>query len=257
MKKTRTDQLRGFTLIELLVVIAIIAILAAILFPVFAQAKMAAKKTASVSNLKQITLAWIMYGTDYDDTVMRVATGAWPKVYYWWGSFDGTELREEEGLLYTYIKNQKIQTDPTFDPKLRTALGETGYGYNYMYLSPATYEPPSWAEIPQAVSHTQIGSPSNTVAFASSARMGGWAPPYVLEANTYLEPPSSEYPTLHARYNGTGAASWCDGHVTSIRPTYRLEEFGWSNYDPELFKQNHLGDLTRDGAFTDELFDLD
>ena len=60
---------RGFTLIELLVVIAIIAILAAILFPVFAQAKAAAKKTVDLSNLKQQTLAIIMYEADVDDVI--------------------------------------------------------------------------------------------------------------------------------------------------------------------------------------------
>jgi len=59
----------GFTLIELLVVIAIIAILAAILFPVFAQAKEAAKKTSCLSNIKQIDLASLMYEGDYDDTI--------------------------------------------------------------------------------------------------------------------------------------------------------------------------------------------
>jgi len=58
---------KAFTLIELLVVIAIIAILAAILFPVFAAAKDAAKKTASISNLKQIGLSTLMYASDYDD----------------------------------------------------------------------------------------------------------------------------------------------------------------------------------------------
>jgi prepilin-type N-terminal cleavage/methylation domain-containing protein len=58
---------RGFTLIELLVVIAIIAILAAILFPVFAQAKEAAKKTQTLSNVKNIGLANLMYSSDYDD----------------------------------------------------------------------------------------------------------------------------------------------------------------------------------------------
>jgi prepilin-type N-terminal cleavage/methylation domain-containing protein len=62
---------RAFTLIELLVVIAIIAILAAILFPVFAQAKEAAKKTQCVSNTKQTALAAIMYAGDFEDVMPR------------------------------------------------------------------------------------------------------------------------------------------------------------------------------------------
>src|SRR5271170_5551956 len=59
---------RAFTLIELLGVIAIIAILAAILFPVFAHAKEAAKKITCLSNVRQLNDAWIMYANDYDDT---------------------------------------------------------------------------------------------------------------------------------------------------------------------------------------------
>ncbi len=62
---------KAFTLIELLVVIAIIAILAAILFPVFAQAKLAAKKTVALSNAKQIALANFMYMNDNDDAVVK------------------------------------------------------------------------------------------------------------------------------------------------------------------------------------------
>jgi prepilin-type N-terminal cleavage/methylation domain-containing protein len=69
MNNRNASQHRAFTLIELLVVIAIIAILAAILFPVFAQAKMAAKKTAALSNIKQTALATTMYANDYDDTL--------------------------------------------------------------------------------------------------------------------------------------------------------------------------------------------
>jgi prepilin-type N-terminal cleavage/methylation domain-containing protein len=65
------NKQRAFTLIELLVVIAIIAILAAILFPVFAQAKLAAKKTADLSNLNQMGLATLMYASDYDDDYPR------------------------------------------------------------------------------------------------------------------------------------------------------------------------------------------
>jgi len=63
------SERKGFTLIELLVVIAIIAILAAILFPVFAQAKEAAKKATCVSNNKQIGLGIVLYANDFDDTL--------------------------------------------------------------------------------------------------------------------------------------------------------------------------------------------
>jgi prepilin-type N-terminal cleavage/methylation domain-containing protein len=78
----RGNSTGGFTLIELLVVIAIIAILAAILFPVFAQAKEAAKKTQAISNFKQIGTAGVMYSADWNDKLplgatRRVTDGAW------------------------------------------------------------------------------------------------------------------------------------------------------------------------------------
>lgn len=77
---------RGFTLIELLVVIAIVAILAALLFPVFAQAKLAAKKTASLNNLKQIGTATVLYAGDYDDVLPRTmdSAGGVPETISWW-----------------------------------------------------------------------------------------------------------------------------------------------------------------------------
>ena len=70
-----SSQRRAFTLIELLVVIAIIAILAAILFPVFAQAKEAAKKTGCLSNQKNIGMAHMLYIGDYDDTALIDSSG--------------------------------------------------------------------------------------------------------------------------------------------------------------------------------------
>lgn len=79
--KTNHNNRRAFTLIELLVVIAIIAILAAILFPVFAQAKEAAKKTQSISNAKQTGTAFMIYTADYDDLMpnmmLMAAAGTW------------------------------------------------------------------------------------------------------------------------------------------------------------------------------------
>jgi len=84
---------KAFTLIELLVVIAIIAILAAILFPVFAQAKLAAKKSSDLSNQKQMDLAIIQYQGDSDDcfpeqTGLSTALGGWPWNYNQYIPFD-------------------------------------------------------------------------------------------------------------------------------------------------------------------------
>jgi len=91
---------KGFTLIELLVVIAIIAILAAILFPVFAQAKEAAKKTSCLSNAKQLGTAVLMYGNDNDDDVVAwLSCGA---------SCNAVVPRPERiwtGRLQPYVKN--------------------------------------------------------------------------------------------------------------------------------------------------------
>ncbi|MBC7808436.1 MAG: prepilin-type N-terminal cleavage/methylation domain-containing protein, partial [Akkermansiaceae bacterium] len=71
MQKNRLAVRNGFTLIELLVVIAIIAILAAILFPVFAQARDKARQTSCLSNIKQLGLAMVQYTIDYDETYPR------------------------------------------------------------------------------------------------------------------------------------------------------------------------------------------
>jgi prepilin-type N-terminal cleavage/methylation domain-containing protein/prepilin-type processing-associated H-X9-DG protein len=74
---------KGFTLIELLVVIAIIAILAAILFPVFAQARDKARQTGCLSNLKQVGTALMMYGQDYDERLP--ASCSWGRGWTWFG----------------------------------------------------------------------------------------------------------------------------------------------------------------------------
>ena len=90
---------RGFTLIELLVVIAIIAILAAILFPVFARAREKARQASCSSNLKQIALGVLMYAQDYDETNLR--NGNWDGVPYW------------QLTVYPYINNWQIFECPS------------------------------------------------------------------------------------------------------------------------------------------------
>jgi len=105
----RSKAVRAFTLIELLVVIAIIAILAAILFPVFAQAKEAAKKTACLSNTKQISLGLQMYMNDYDD----VYPGALPWVYDVSNQHPSSAAGSRMPIdmqVYPYTKNDNIWT---------------------------------------------------------------------------------------------------------------------------------------------------
>lgn len=98
---------KGFTLIELLVVIAIIAILASILFPVFAKARWSARKTVCLSNMKQIGLAMMMYSQDYDESYPAAqwhaeAGGGWDcaTTFFGYGRIGG--------LLQPYVKNQPL-----------------------------------------------------------------------------------------------------------------------------------------------------
>ena len=97
----------GFTLIELLVVIAIIAILAAILFPVFAQAREKGRQTACLSNMKQIGTATMMYVQDYDESYPN--EGGYQTPLYFQPTADSTPLRD----IQPYAKNYDLYKCPS------------------------------------------------------------------------------------------------------------------------------------------------
>lgn len=157
---------RGFTLIELLVVIAIIAILAAILFPVFARAREAARKTTCLSNLKQIGTAALMYVQDYDeqfpwlmqdgrtnDDSTGLSKGLPAGEPVW-----AIDLEAQRGLFMEhkfqpYVKNLQMFVCPTLggDPPVTgpDGLPLNEYGsYGYAFGGVGQTPSPSWTKIP-------------------------------------------------------------------------------------------------------------
>ncbi len=104
---------QGFTLIELLVVIAIIAILAAILFPVFAKAREKARTASCQSNLKQLALGFHMYAQDYDEVLPH---SYWPVPAVIPGRVWGDSFMNNVELVYPYIKNKQVYVCPSAPP---------------------------------------------------------------------------------------------------------------------------------------------
>lgn len=165
---------RAFTLIELLVVIAIIAILAAILFPVFAQAKEAAKKTSCLSNDKQIATALYMYASDYDDMLCQTSWEQDPAFSYNPNNPAGTYQVHWTFLMQPYIKNWDMFKCPSdsepVKPKKACPNGIADLGKVPMvcdWQAPAYSYVASYNAMPAhdwaPVSMTSFGSPADTI----------------------------------------------------------------------------------------------
>lgn len=201
----------AFTLIELLVVIAIIAILAAILFPVFAQARVAAKGTASLSNAKQTMLGIIMYSNDADDTFVPVGYPDPTAPIGWAPNF----IRTWAQSITPYIKTADILLDPLTSPDdyswgpRNAVIGYyPQYGYAFEVVSPI-----KGLGQPRPLSQSGLGSPSETVVMAAKATP--W-----LEYN-----PGWDERSLDASF--TIGAPFCDassGWTTGVNPQ------SWCNY---------------------------
>jgi len=124
---------KGFTLIELLVVIAIIAILAAILFPVFARAREKARQTSCLANVKELTLAFLMYTEDYDECLPARTYNAASAFLYPNGTSTSRAMPWNVAI-YPYVKNTAVYNCPS--------LGRTDIaGWGPWNGEPTSYRP--------------------------------------------------------------------------------------------------------------------
>ena len=165
---TRKDSSRGFTLIELLVVIAIIAILAAILFPVFQKVRENARKIACLSNTKQIGLGVTQYQQDADE---KCPNGVNP-----YGGGQGWA-----GQIYPYVKSTGVFLCPDDSAVLKGGDGTPFHPSSYAYNSQVTTASPDVAtnsvnanSRPDSLSLAAYGSPAKTVLLAEIANSTGY-----------------------------------------------------------------------------------
>jgi prepilin-type N-terminal cleavage/methylation domain-containing protein/prepilin-type processing-associated H-X9-DG protein len=237
----------GFTLIELLVVIAVIAILAAILFPVFAQAREKARQAMCISNVNQIARAWVMYVQDYDETMPVVLTYTYrdvrpegPIVAVWHtllepyvqrlgkqrGTNWNTDLQETSSKVYECPSAKK--TYPNGTPSPQSQYNSYGYNANIGLTNRDATEGP--------FALAALDRPAETVAFGDSTELHG----YNLHARLFCftdNPVGSgrRRPTTYKTDDGTGYLpraspsdrhmeganmAFCDGHVKWYRRSF-------------------------------------
>jgi len=175
---------KAFTLIELLVVIAIIAILAAILFPVFAQAKSAAKKTQSLSNVKQLGLGQLMYSGDYDDSFAQSEYGSGDN-HVTWATAIYPYLKSGDKRVSSTGVDQNFAQDGIFrspgNPRASRPGFSTGASFSYgvhMGLFVNNFDNYGGAANP-GVSQSVVDAPADKIAMMEKgANSNDWSYPW-------------------------------------------------------------------------------
>lgn len=215
---------KGFTLIELLVVIAIIAILAAILFPVFARAREKARQASCQSNLKQIALATMMYIEDYDGLWVGGGRGLdktgvsfdWPGTV---GSLNyfGPE-RHWPLMLYPYTKNAQIFNCPSSTASQNLPI-QNNYAWNFSGLYVSFGVPGTMLSLHQGWPQSLIKQPSETYAFLDARYANnryGHSYPAGFEPtawSVFLGTSDMDISNRADRHNDIANVAFCDGHV--------------------------------------------
>jgi prepilin-type N-terminal cleavage/methylation domain-containing protein/prepilin-type processing-associated H-X9-DG protein len=207
---------KGFTLIELLVVIAIIAILAAILFPVFAKAREKARQTSCLSNVKQLVLGALQYVQDYDEMI----PGYWDNSYLW------TEK------IMPYVKNQQVfscpsnkpgwQCPPSYglgyhapesDASVRDPNFRTGYGWNAWYApsypAPGLTPPASARGLYASTALGAVNLPAETILLGDGTCARQYGPIWVY--NVQINSPS------YNKHNDGNNYGFVDGHAKWLK----------------------------------------
>ena len=236
----------GFTLIELLVVIAIIAVLMAILMPALNRVKEQGKRATCLSNLKQLTLAWIMYADENDDKLVNGDTGEYsihqnetPWVLKDWQS--GMSLRDKEmairnGALWSYTKDLKLYKCPTVN---RIVRGGNMEDILRTYSVSDSMNCKNWPDMNANMikKRLDIKNPAYRIVFLDdggtiTSALGGWTV-YVSEERWWDPPP--------VRHGDGTNFSFADGHSDYHKwKDPRTIEFG-KRVPPTAFSEVQAG----------------
>lgn len=241
--------LQAFTLIELIVVIAIIAMLAAFIFPVFAQAKSAVQTMGVGRAGKQLHTATILYQADSDDTFPIAMYADGPVIQAWFGRQTSTyEYDNSKGTISPYIKGS-LGKDPALNAELWFG-DKLGIGYNWGVIGSDMHETGNYSTFPNcsgAANSSNLESTSSTVLFATSAYYNA---PWLPDGNgkkhmfNFFDPPEfwNGVPNVDFRHQGTSTFNeedqslkttgnavfiFADGHTRNLPQSKTKSEWFW------------------------------